>query len=150
MKIWEKGISLDKKIEKFTIGRDQEFDMLLAKYDVQASIVHVEMLQSIGLLSLDELREIKNGLSEIGQRVKEGSYKMEEGVEDIHSQIELDLVRQIGDTGKKIHAGRSRNDQVAVCLHLYYRAELKDIASDLVQLVDCFLAKAKKHQDQRR
>lgn len=128
MQLWNKGFEPDKLIEKFTIGNDRELDLRLAKYDVEGSIAHIKMLQSIGLLSKEELDLLLPALEEIAADIEKGNFIIEEGVEDVHSQIEFLLTSRLGDIGKKIHSGRSRNDQVLVDLKLFFRDELKKIA----------------------
>ena len=131
MKLWEKkGSDINKQIEEFTVGRDPEFDMVLAKYDVQGSMAHAKMLASVNMLSAAEANMIQAELENIESEIKQGKFRMESGVEDIHSQIELNLTRKIGEAGKKIHSGRSRNDQVAVDIKLFLRAEITTLKSD--------------------
>src|SRR5580693_2749142 len=128
MKLWEKkGSDINSQIEKFTVGRDPEFDMILAVYDVQGSMAHAKMLESVKMLSTDEARSIQKELENIESDIKNGLFRIEAGVEDIHSQIELNLTRKIGEAGKKIHSGRSRNDQIAVDIKLFLRAEILKI-----------------------
>ncbi|NLI37295.1 MAG: argininosuccinate lyase, partial [Bacteroidales bacterium] len=127
LKLWEKSVQVDKAIETFTIGRDKELDLLLAKYDVLGSIAHITMLQSIGLLTADELRKLLPELKNIYVLAEKGDFIIEEGVEDVHSEVELILTRQLGDIGKKIHSGRSRNDQVLLDLKLFTREQIKEL-----------------------
>jgi len=128
-KLWEKGIKTDAFIEQFTVGKDRELDLQLAKYDVQGTIAHITMLESVGLLEKDELEILTKELNRILDEVIEpGDFEIEEGVEDVHSQIELMLTRKLGDVGKKVHSGRSRNDQVLVDIRLYLRDQIKEIA----------------------
>ena len=147
MKIWEKETELDKRIEKFTIGLDNIFDLQLAKYDVIASKAHVEMLHKADLLTAEESKSLLGALSDIGALVDRGEFSIGEGVEDVHSQIESDLIAKVGDAGKKVHMGRSRNDQVLVALKLFYRDALKDIHSHVVDCVQVFLDKAEETKD---
>jgi argininosuccinate lyase len=141
MKLWEKkGSDLNTQIEKFTVGRDPEFDMILAKYDVQGSMAHAKMLESVNMLSTDEAQAIQKELEIIESDIKNGLFRIENGVEDIHSQIELNLTRKIGEAGKKIHSGRSRNDQVAVDIKLFLRAEILKIKSDIKELFDLLIS----------
>src|SRR5574344_2415391 len=128
LKLWEKSVKVDKAIETFTIGRDRELDLLLAKYDVLGSMAHITMLQSIGLLTAEELKALLPELRSIYRSAREGNFVIEDGVEDVHSQVELMLTRKLGDTGKKIHSGRSRNDQVLLDLKLFTREEIKEVA----------------------
>jgi argininosuccinate lyase len=128
MKLWSKeNSSTSALVEQFTVGRDKEFDLLLAKYDVQGSIAHVTMLGEVSLMSKEEAEIAVNGLKEIAATIEIGSFIIEEGIEDVHSQVEYLLTQKIGDIGKKIHSGRSRNDQVAVDIKLYLRAEISHI-----------------------
>ncbi|WP_373521190.1 lyase family protein, partial [Aquiflexum sp.] len=127
MKLWQKDISSKKEVESFTIGRDPEFDIILAPFDVWGSMAHAIMLEKIGLLTAEELKTIKAGLKEIYLEIEKGQFQIEEGVEDVHSQVEFMLTKRYGDVGKKLHSGRSRNDQVLVDLKLYYRAAIREI-----------------------
>lgn len=127
-KLWEKNVQLNKEIERFTVGRDRELDVFLAKYDVLGSMAHITMLESIGLLAADELKILLEELREIYKLADEGKLVIEDGIEDVHSQVELMLTRKLGVIGKKIHSGRSRNDQVLVDLKLYARSEIRTIA----------------------
>ena len=136
MKLWSKGFEPDKLIEEFTVGRDRELDLRLAKYDVEGSIAHIRMLESIGLLEADELKTLLRALEEIKATAERGEFVIEEGIEDVHSQVELMLTRKLGDVGKKIHSGRSRNDQVLVDLKLFLRDEIKNIAAHVVTLFE--------------
>jgi argininosuccinate lyase len=124
-KLWEKNIQVDKEVEAFTVGKDREMDLYLAKYDVLGSMAHITMLESIGLLTHSELLTLLKELRRIYVIADKGEFLIEEGVEDVHSQVELLLTRQLGDIGKKIHSGRSRNDQVLVDLKLFTRAEIR-------------------------
>ena len=136
MKRWSKGFEPDKLIEEFTVGRDRELDLRLAKYDVEGSMAHIRMLESIGLLEADELKTLLRALEEIKATAERGEFVIEEGIEDVHSQVELMLTRKLGDVGKKIHSGRSRNDQVLVDLKLFLRDEIKNIAAHVVTLFE--------------
>ena len=131
-KLWTKNVQMTDEIERFTVGKDREMDLYLAKYDVLGSMAHITMLESIGLLTKDELQQLLTVLRFIYQEAEAGRFVIEEGVEDVHSQVELMLTRQLGDIGKKIHSGRSRNDQVLVDLKLFIRDQLKE----LVQLTE--------------
>ncbi len=142
-KLWDKGIITDEFIEKFTVGRDREFDLLLAKFDVQGSLAHINMLESIGLLEVDELEILEKELNRILVEIIEpGKFEIEAGVEDVHSQIEMMLVQKLGDIGKKIHSGRSRNDQVLVDLKLFLRSELFELVSLVKKLFDTLLLRS--------
>ena len=127
-KLWEKSVEVNKEIDRFTVGRDRELDLFLAKYDVMGSMAHIIMLESIGLLSRDELAKLLDEMRKIYQLAERGDFHIEEDVEDVHSQVELMLTRALGDMGKKIHSGRSRNDQVLVDLKLFTRDRLMHIA----------------------
>ena len=124
-KLWEKSVQVNKDIERFTVGRDREMDLYLAKHDVLGSMAHITMLESIGLLTAGELEMLLAELKNIYASAEKGEFVIEDGIEDVHSQVELMLTRKLGDVGKKIHSGRSRNDQVLVDLKLFTRAELK-------------------------
>src|SRR5215210_5495665 len=124
MKLWQKeNTSTSELIEKFTVGRDKEFDLLLAKYDVQGSIAHVTMLGEVELMTKEEASKAVEALQQIAGEINNGQFAIGDDVEDVHSQVEFLLTERIGDTGKKIHSGRSRNDQVAVDIKLYLRAQ---------------------------
>ena len=138
-KLWEKGIETDAFIEAFTVGRDREFDLELAGYDVQGTIAHITMLEKVGLLEKSELKKLVVELNSIAQVIEKGDFVIEEGVEDVHSQIEMMLVRSLGDVGKKVHSGRSRNDQILVDLKLFFRAEIQSLASYAKKLFDTML-----------
>jgi argininosuccinate lyase len=140
MKLWDKkGSDINKQIEEFTVGRDPEFDMVLAKYDVQGSMAHAKMLASMNMLSAQEAQAIQKELENIESEIKQGLFRIEAGVEDIHSQIELNLTRKIGEAGKKIHSGRSRNDQVAVDIKLFLRAEIGELKTEVKNLFDLLI-----------
>ena len=121
--LWSKGTQATDLVEDFTVGNDRILDMRLAKYDVQGSLAHIKMLESIGLLTADELKTLTEGLQQILSEIEEGTFVLEDDVEDIHSQVELLLTRRLGDIGKKIHSGRSRNDQVLVDVKLFLKDE---------------------------
>jgi argininosuccinate lyase len=148
MKLWQKNqTTTSALVEQFTVGRDKEFDLLLAKYDVQGSIAHVTMLGEVGLMTKEEADLAVKELYEILKTIESGSFIIEEGVEDVHSQVEQLLTERIGDAGKKIHSGRSRNDQVAVDIKLYLRAEIKTIKEEVKNLFDVLLSKSEEHKD---
>ena len=128
-KLWEKNVQVDRDIEKFTVGKDREMDLFLARYDILGSIAHITMLKSIGLLTRDELDRLVEELRRIYAIAEKGEFVIEDGVEDVHSQVELMLTRKLGDIGKKIHSGRSRNDQVLVDLKLFTRSEIKELVT---------------------
>ena len=146
-KLWDKGFEIQDKIERFTIGRDREMDLYLAEADVLGSMAHITMLESIGLLQADELRQLLTELRNIHAEIKKGEFVIEEGIEDVHSQVELMLTRKLGDIGKKIHSGRSRNDQVLVDLKLFIRRQLKDIASDVMELFKELQAQSERYKN---
>lgn len=141
-KLWEKNFEVNREIERFTVGRDREMDLYLAKYDVLGSMAHITMLESIGLLKCDELPSLLAELKRIYAIAERGEFCIEDGVEDVHSQVELMLTRRLGDMGKKIHSGRSRNDQVLVDLKLFTRHELKEIADAVKLLFDELIRKS--------
>ena len=145
--LWNKGFEPNQMIENFTVGRDRELDLRLARYDVQGSIAHVKMLQSIGLLTSDELAVLVPALEEIAAQIERGEFTIEDGVEDVHSQVEFILTKRLGDIGKKIHSGRSRNDQVLVDLKLFFRDELKTIADSVENLFKTLQELSVKHSD---
>lgn len=148
MKLWSKeNSSTSALVEQFTVGRDKEFDLLLAKYDVQGSIAHVTMLGEVGLMTKKETSIAINGLEEILSTIELGSFVIEEGIEDVHSQVEYLLTQKIGDTGKKIHSGRSRNDQVAVDIKLYLRAEIISIKNEVKNLFDLLVVQSEKNKN---
>lgn len=147
MKLWEKNFEINKEIERFTVGRDREMDMYLAKYDVLGSMAHITMLESIGLLEKDELTQLLTELKNIYKACERGEFVIEDDVEDVHSQVEMLLTRKLGDMGKKIHSGRSRNDQVLVDLKLFTRHQLKDIAYEVKSLFDELIAKSEQYKN---
>ncbi|WKN30738.1 argininosuccinate lyase [Porifericola rhodea] len=147
MKIWDKGFSIDKRIETFTIGKDRELDVWLAPFDILGSMAHSRMLHKIGLLSDEELEQLLGGLKEIYAQVEKGEFEIEEGLEDVHSQVELMLTRKLGDVGKKVHSGRSRNDQVLLDLRLYIRHEIQTIVDLSTKLFDTLIRLSEKHKN---
>jgi argininosuccinate lyase len=146
MKLWQKDKASLKEVEKFTVGLDQSMDMYLAKFDVLGSLAHIQMLQSINLLTSDELKSLSVELKSIYKRIESGDFKVEEGVEDIHSQVELELTKKLGETGKKIHSGRSRNDQVLVDIKLYLRFELEQVVAETKSLFDLLLQQSERYK----
>lgn len=146
MKLWEKSTKINSLIESFTIGNDADLDLELAKYDVEGTLAHIKMLTSIGLISTTELTALEKALKGILETIKAGHFAIESGVEDIHSQVELLLTRELGDIGKKIHAGRSRNDQVMVDLRLFFRAEIKKIVNLTQQFFDVLISQSKAYK----
>ena len=147
MKLWDKGFSIDKQIENFTVGNDREIDMHIAKYDVQASLAHAIMLESINIISADELKDLKRGLQELANDIENGTFIIESSFEDVHSKIEWELTNKLGEVGKKIHTARSRNDQVLVALHLYYKENLANINGKVKTLFDTLIKLADTHKD---
>lgn len=146
MKLWQKGYKTNEKIELFTVGNDAMFDIQLAEYDVLGSIAHARMITSIGLLTKEELKKIETELKKIYKQIKAGKFKIEDGVEDVHSQIELTLTQALGETGKKIHVGRSRNDQVLVDLKLFLRENIKELAVSVEQLFKLLIEQSEKYK----
>ena len=149
MKIWQKkdGQNPDDMVDRFTVGKDKEFDILLAEYDILGSIAHSKMLAKVGLLSEAELNEVTKGLEEILSDIRSGHFAIEDGAEDVHSQVEGLLTKKIGDAGKKIHSGRSRNDQVAVDIKLFLRAKIKEISGEVQSLFDLLINQSEKNKD---
>lgn len=145
MKLWDKGFEPDRMIERFTVGQDRQLDLLMARFDVEGSMAHIQMLQSIGLLEKEELDTLLAELEKIRQTAIDGSFIIEEGVEDVHSQVELMLTRRLGDMGKKIHSGRSRNDQVLLDLKLFMRHQLHQTACAVKRLFDAFMQCGRKY-----
>ena len=146
-KLWEKNFEVNAEIERFTVGKDRELDLYLARYDVLGSMAHITMLESIGLLKKSELAALLAELKQIYATCERGEFEIEDGVEDVHSQVELMLTRKLGDIGKKIHSGRSRNDQVLVDLKLFTRHELQDIVQYVKVLFDELIAKSNQYKD---
>ena len=147
MKLWEKNFEINKEIERFTVGRDREMDLYLAKYDVLGSMAHITMLESIGLIGKDELPVLLRELKNIYELCERGEFVIEDDVEDVHSQVEMLLTRRLGDMGKKIHSGRSRNDQVLVDLKLFTRHQLMEIAEEVKVLFNELIQKSNQYKD---
>ena len=148
MKLWQKdNTAISELIEKFTVGRDKEFDLFLARYDVQGSMAHVTMLAEVGLMDAAEAKSAMKGLEEIAKEIEAGNFSIAEGVEDIHSQVEILLTERIGEAGKKIHSGRSRNDQVGVDIKLYLRAEILQIKDAAYDLFKTLITLSNQHKD---
>ena len=147
MKLWEKTTKVAEEIDRFTVGNDRELDLYLAKYDVLGSIAHITMLESIGLLEKEELPMLKKELKEIYAVAERGDFVIEDGIEDVHSQVELMLTRRLGDVGKKIHSGRSRNDQVLVDLKLFTRARIADVAQAVRSLFEKLQAQSERYKE---
>ncbi|TXE08372.1 argininosuccinate lyase [Gelidibacter salicanalis] len=146
MKLWDKGINIDKKIEQFTVGNDREIDLHIAKFDVQASLAHAKMLQSIGILSEDELIQLQGGLETLAQQIEDGTFTIDAQFEDVHSKIEFELTKTLGEVGKKIHTARSRNDQVLVALQLFYKENLGSIHEKTELFFNTLLNLAETHK----
>ncbi|MFK5890188.1 MAG: argininosuccinate lyase [Flavobacteriaceae bacterium] len=146
MKLWDKGFSTDKKIDLFTVGNDRMLDLILAKYDVMGNVAHAQMLHKIGLLSADELVGLETELSAILKTIENGTFTIEDTFEDVHSKIEYLLTQKLGDTGKKIHTARSRNDQVLVDVHLYVKDALEDITAEVDDLFDLLIKLAEQYK----
>ena len=147
MKLWEKNVQINAEIERFTIGRDREMDLYLAQDDVLGSMAHITMLESIGLLEADELKALLAQLRQIHADIQAGNFVIEEGIEDVHSQVELMLTRALGDIGKKIHSGRSRNDQVLVDLKLFTRRQIRAVVDDIQELFDTLQQQSERYKD---
>lgn len=145
-KLWNKDKESLKSVENFTVGNDRELDMQLARFDVLGSLAHIKMLEFIGLLTNPEVEKLSAELKLIYKRIEAGTFTIEEGVEDIHSQVELELTKKLGETGKKIHSGRSRNDQVLVDVKMYLRYEIEQIVNEAKNLFDLLIAESLKHQ----
>ncbi len=146
MKLWDKGTEINQLIENFTIGRDTEMDLSLAEYDVIGSLAHIKMLHSVSLLTASELESLTGALREIYHTIKDGKFVIEAGSEDVHSQVELLLTRKLGDAGKKIHSGRSRNDQVLLDLKLFTRNEIKTVVAQTFELFEILVAQGEKYK----
>jgi len=147
MKLWQKDKASLKEVEKFTIGNDREMDMYLAAFDVLGSLAHIEMLESVGLLTNDELVQLQEELKNIYQQIKKGAFKLQDDVEDIHSQVELLLTQKLGDTGKKIHSARSRNDQVLVDVKLFLRNELEELVKIIQPFFELLQLQSEKYKN---
>ena len=147
MKLWDKGFSTDKKIDMFTVGNDRQLDLIIAKYDVLGSIAHAKMLHKIEILQDREIVIIEAKLNSILQNIEKGNFVIEDTFEDVHSKVEFMLTEMLGDTGKKIHTARSRNDQVLVDLHLYFKDEISEIKNLVKLLFDELMSKAEEHKE---
>ena len=146
-KLWEKTVQVNHDVETYTVGRDREMDMYLAKYDVLGSLAHITMLESIGLLTAAELEELTAALRGIYAEVEAGEFVIEDDIEDVHSQVELLLTRRLGDVGKKIHSGRSRNDQVLVDLRLFIRSEIESVVERVTALFKTLVAQSERYKN---
>ena len=147
MKLWQKGAAAHEKVDHFTVGKDREYDLLLASYDCEASIAHANMLAQVGLLTTEEATALVEVLNELKQAAQNGGFTIEAEHEDMHSKIEHVLTQRLGDVGKKIHTARSRNDQVLVAMHLYVKHELVAIKAQVTELFDLLLTLAEKHKN---
>ena len=146
-KLWEKSTTVDHDVESYTVGRDREMDLYLAPYDVLGSLAHIKMLESIGLLTRDELDTLTHELRDIYHVIEQHGFKIEDDIEDVHSQVELMLTRRLGDTGKKIHSGRSRNDQVLVDLKLFIRSRIEDVTKAMTRLFNTLLEQSERYKN---
>src|SRR6201991_4152773 len=146
-KLWQKTTNVNELVENFTVGRDREFDELMAAFDVLGSLAHTQMLQSIGLMSADDLQLVQHELKTIYADIEKGNFTIEQGVEDVHSQVEMLLTQRIGDAGKKIHSGRSRNDEVLVDLKLFFRSQLQEVVEETESLFRLLIELSEKHKD---
>jgi len=146
-KLWEKSVLVNAEIDRFTVGKDREMDLYLAKYDILGSMAHVTMLESVGLLTSDEKEILLNEMRSVYAIAQSGDFVIEEGVEDIHSQVELMLTRTLGDIGKKIHSGRSRNDQILVDLKLFTRDKIQELTSYVSEMFDILLSKSEEYKE---
>ncbi len=146
MKLWDKGTSVNEWIERFTVGRDREMDLYLAEFDVLGTIAHITMLETIGLIGKDELPVLRKELIEIYNQAKAGKFIIEDGIEDVHSQVELMLTRKLGDMGKKVHSGRSRNDQVLLDCKLFIRSEIQKTVKSVKTLFDNLIEQSEKYK----
>lgn len=147
MKLWQKNTLINKDIETYTIGKDREMDLFLAKHDVMGSMAHITMLESIGLLEKEELSTLLKELKIIYQNIEKGNFEIEEGIEDVHSQVELLLTRSLGDIGKKIHSGRSRNDQILLDLKLFTREQIAIVVESVSNLIEILLKQSNHYKD---
>ncbi|MEO0898800.1 MAG: argininosuccinate lyase [Bacteroidota bacterium] len=147
MKLWDKGQETDQLLETFTVGLDRELDMYLAPYDILGSLAHIQMLTKVGLLEKDEWKELSNELKDIYKEIEEGLFDIQDGIEDVHSQVEFNLTKRLGDVGKKIHSGRSRNDQVLVDLKLFFVDVIHEIQKETESLFDILQEKSEQHRE---
>jgi argininosuccinate lyase len=147
MKLWQKNTETLKEVETFTVGKDRELDLFLAPFDVLGSLAHIKMLNSVGLLKNEEVSELQKALKDIYKEINSGNFSLEDDVEDIHSQIEFLLTKKLGDSGKKIHSARSRNDQVILDLKLFLRSEIEGLVHDVNAFFDLLLTQSEKYKD---
>src|SRR5690554_4473662 len=146
-KIWSKGVDANQRVESFTVGNDRELDLRLAKHDIRGSMAHIKMLVAIGLLEADEEKVLRAELENILIEVEQGIFRLDDDAEDIHSQVEAMLTERLGEVGKKIHSGRSRNDQVLVDIKLYLKEEIQQIKEEVLQLFDQLQSLSEQHKD---
>jgi argininosuccinate lyase len=146
-KLWQKNVDVEKSVEKFTVGQDRELDMQLAPFDVLGSLAHTRMLNNIGLLNDEDLQQVQDGLRNIFREIEAGDFSIGDHVEDVHSQVELLLTERIGDAGKKIHSGRSRNDQVLVDLKLFFRSQIQELVNNTETLFNQLITQSEEHKD---
>lgn len=146
-KLWDKGFNVNQKIDSFTVGKDRELDLLLAPYDIQGTIAHITMLESVGLLNKEELETLVTELKDIYRMTENGSFRIADDIEDVHSQVELMLTDKLGNLGKKVHTGRSRNDQVLLDIKLFTRAEIRKTAAKVKALFDVLMEASDKYKD---
>src|SRR5690348_11992401 len=147
MKLWQKNTDSLKEVETFTVGKDRELDLFLAPYDVLGSLAHIKMLEKVGLLNEEELHKLETGLKDIYADIIAEKFKLEDGIEDIHSQVEFLLTQKFGDAGKKIHAARSRNDQVILDLKLFFRNEIENLVHEVNAFFELLLQQSEKYKD---
>ncbi|HEX7366529.1 MAG TPA: argininosuccinate lyase [Pelobium sp.] len=147
MKLWQKDTSTNQQVDIFTVGQDREMDLYLASFDVLGSLAHTQMLESIGLMSAEDLKQIQKELKNIYHDIQNGTFKIEDGVEDVHSQVELLLTQKLGEAGKKIHSGRSRNDQVLVDLKLFFRSQIQEMVTSVDELFQLLTTLAEEHKE---
>lgn len=145
-KLWQKNTSTERSVDKFTVGNDREMDIMLAPFDVLGSLAHTKMLESIGLMEKEDLVQVQAELKKIYKEIQEGQFSIEPTVEDVHSQVEFLLTQRIGEAGKKIHSGRSRNDQVLVDLKLFFRSEIAKLVKNTEILFDQLIAQSEEHK----
>ena len=146
-KLWDKGFEVDAKIDRFTVGHDREMDLYLAEYDIIGTMAHITMLNSRGLLPKEDLDELLPELKALLREAREGKFVIEDGIEDVHSQVELMLTRKLGDKGKKVHTGRSRNDQIMVDLKLFARDRIEKTVARMKKLFDLLLSRSEMYKD---
>jgi len=147
MKLWQKNTSVNNLVETFTVGQDREMDLFLAAFDVLGSLAHTQMLESIDLMTAEDLAQVQKELKNIYKEISEGNFVIEDGVEDVHSQVEMLLTQRIGEAGKKIHSGRSRNDQVLVDLKLFFRSQIQEMVASSKELFDLLIILAEQHKE---